>query len=53
MRKGSLIHTEMVTWSDGYNYGGISGGSRVSATSRSIGNKEYYYFITIKWDAIA
>ena len=52
-RKGSLIHTEMVTWSDGYNYGGISGGSRVSATSRSIGNKEFYYFITIKWDAIA
>ena len=49
----NFVHTEMITWSDGYNYGGISGGSRVSTSSRSLGNKDFYYFITINWDAVA
>ena len=48
----NMVHTEMVTWCDGYNYGGVSGGSRVSLTSRNISNRSYYYFISIKWDVV-
>ena len=52
MNKKNFVHTEMVGKVDGNTYWSYSGGSSVSYSKHTTGDKRRYWFITINWDKV-